>query len=130
MSDLYDTIGGQRGMRTAVDVFYRRVLADPALKPFFAGIDLGRLAAHQRAFLASALGGPDLYGGLELATAHEGLQIDDAAFDGVTDHLLGTLRDLGADSDVRQAVSDRLEAYRSAVVTLRPDSHQSCVRPS
>ena len=117
MSDLFDSIGGQRGLRTAVDVFYRRVLADPALMPFFAGIDVGRLSAHQRAFLATALGGPDLYGGRDLAVAHGGLRIDDAAFDGVADHLVGTLRDLGADAGVLRAVSERLESHRSAVVT-------------
>jgi hemoglobin len=117
VSELFDSIGGQRGLRTAVDVFYRRVLADPALMPFFKGIDVSRLATHQRAFLASALGGPDLYGGPGLAVAHHGLQIDDAAFDGVADHLVGTLRDLGADAEVLRAVSERLESHRSAVVT-------------
>ena len=44
-------------------VLYRRVLADPELAPWFEGIDLDRLKAHQRSFLAAAFGGPRVFGG-------------------------------------------------------------------
>ena len=48
-------------IREAVDLFYERVLADPALSPLFAGIDMPHLRAHQRQFLLHILGGPDRY---------------------------------------------------------------------
>lgn len=119
---VYDAIGGQRSVRTVVDVFYRRVTGDPKLMPFFEGIDLAGLAAHQRAFLSAALGGPDMYGGRDLATAHAGMRIDDAAFDLLTDHLTATLRDLGADHDTVLDVSERIEAYRGKIVESDPPS--------
>lgn len=115
---VFDEIGGQRAVRTAVEVFYRRVTNDPQLMRFFDDADLGRLAAHQRAFLSAALGGPDLYGGRDLATAHEDLPIDDAAFDTLTDHLTATLRDLGIGQDALLAVAERVEAYRGKVVNV------------
>jgi len=114
--DVYDSIGGPRALRTAVDVLYRRVLADPDLRDFFAGVDLERLAAHQRAFLAMALGGPDLYGGRRLAEAHSGLAIGEADFDAMSAHLVGVLRDLGVGGEALDLVIERVEGFRDAVV--------------
>jgi len=60
---IYDSIGGAPAIRAAVDDFYARVLADARLAPFFTGTDLHRLKAHQRAFIAAAVGGPEIYAG-------------------------------------------------------------------
>jgi NTE family protein len=57
---IYDSIGGAAAVRAAVDDFYDRVLADPELAPFFDGTDMRRLKAHQRSFVAAAIGGPEL----------------------------------------------------------------------
>lgn len=54
---IYDSIGGAESVRAAVEQFYTRVLADPALGHFFAGVDIDRLKSHQRSFIAAALGG-------------------------------------------------------------------------
>jgi hemoglobin len=113
---VHDSVGGPRMIRAAVDVLYRRLVADPGLMAYFDGVDVTRLAAHQRAFLTAALGGPDLYGGRDLATAHKGLRIDDAAFDGVAEHLMSALRDLGVDSGVLRVIADRVETFRDDVV--------------
>src|SRR5262245_49676415 len=67
---LFDRLGGTVAIDAAVDVFYGRVLADPELAPFFARVDLRHLRAHQRAFLAMALGGPERYRGRDLSDAH------------------------------------------------------------
>jgi hemoglobin len=40
------------------------------LDPYFDGVDLDRQVAKQAAFLAMALGGPDLCTGRDLRTAH------------------------------------------------------------
>ena len=55
------------------------LLADPRLEHFFAGVDLDALEAHQRAFIAAALGGPQLFGGRDMAAAHAGRDILTAA---------------------------------------------------
>lgn len=114
--DVYGAIGGPRALRTVVDVFYRRVLADPALQPFFVDVDVERLSAHQRAFLATALGGPDLYGGRDLTEAHQGLTIGDGDFDAMSAHLVGVLRDLGLGGVELEAAIERIESFRDAVV--------------
>jgi hemoglobin len=70
---IFDSIGGASSVNAAVDQFYLRVLDDPELKHYFAGVDMGKLKSHQRAFIAAAIGGPEIYSGRDMAAAHEGL---------------------------------------------------------
>lgn len=113
---VYEQIGGNAGVKTAVSIFYSRVLDDSDLAAWFDGVDLTRLRAHQRAFLSAALGGPDLFAGRDLATAHDGLAITDEAYDGVVEHLASTLHDLGLGGSAIAEVRSRLEALREQVV--------------
>lgn len=49
---LYDAIGGRASLVAAVDVFYRRVLADPGLSPFSRAAwvsGTGRILSHSSA---------------------------------------------------------------------------------
>jgi hemoglobin len=113
---LYEALGGEAALRTAVDVFYQRVTSDPELAPYFSGIDLDRLRAHQRSFLTAALGGPELFTGRPLEHAHAGLGITDEHFDRLVDHLAATLGDLGSAPTAVAEVRESLERLRSRVV--------------
>lgn len=117
MPEVYDELGGIDGVRTAVTVLYRRMLADPELAPWFDGIDLERLKAHQRAFLAAAFGGPRVFGGRHVAEAHAGMAITDAAFERVVETLLTALGDLGVAKDAISTVGARIEDLRADIVT-------------
>lgn len=116
MDGLYDSLGGDDGLRTAVAVFYARVTADPELAPYFADVDLDRLRAHQRAFLMAALDGPTLFTGRPLEAAHAGRGITDEHFDRLVDHFAATLGDLGGAPSVVALVRERMEALRARVV--------------
>ena len=114
---IYDSIGGEPAVRAAVDDFYSRVLADMRLAPFFAGTDLERLKAHQRAFIAAAIGGPELFGGRDMVSAHAGLGIGDGDFDAVVGHLVGTLTALGVPENTIGQIGEALAPLRGAIVT-------------
>ncbi|HVU92305.1 MAG TPA: group 1 truncated hemoglobin [Jatrophihabitans sp.] len=116
---IYDEIGGADAVAAAVDEFYRRLLADADLAGFFAGTDLRRLKAHQRAFIAAALGGPEIYAGRDMAAAHAGLDISDADFDAVVGHLVDTLMSLGVPDATIAAIGSSLAPLRGQVVTAR-----------
>lgn len=116
----YDDIGGPGAVKAAVAVFYQRVLDDPDLRDWFAGIDLQRLKAHQRAFLNHALGGPDLFAGRTMAEAHAGLAITDDAFQAVVEHLVMTLHDLGVTPAQLEGIRATVESLRDEVVSARP----------
>ena len=63
MTSIYERIGGEAAMDAAVDLFYRKVLADDRVNGFFEGIDMKDQAAKQKAFLTMATGGPNKYTG-------------------------------------------------------------------
>jgi hemoglobin len=114
---MYERVGGQPVLSSAVTILYDRVAEDVALRRWFAQTDLSRLRAHQRAFIAAALDGPQLFSGRSLALAHAGLEIDDAAFTAFAAHLAATLHDLGVASDVLALVAARVEQLRATIVT-------------
>jgi hemoglobin len=117
---IYDSIGGASAVRAAVDDFYERVLADPRLAPFFTGTDLQRLKAHQRAFIAAAIGGPGIFQGRDMSSAHAGLGITDADFDAVAGHLVDTLTGLGVPEETIGQIGGALAPLRGGIVAAPP----------
>jgi hemoglobin len=116
-TSLYDAIGGRPAIVAAVDVFYRRLLADPELAPFFPE---GVGARHRRylaTFLGEALGGPKRYHGPDIATAHSGLGISNAHFDRTAGHLDATLDELGVPRHLTDRIIGIVAGLRPAVVT-------------
>ena len=114
---IHDSIGGARAVNAAVDDFYARILADQRLAPFFTGTDQHRLKAHQRAFIAAAIGGPVVFGGRDMASAHAGLGIGDGDFDVVVGHLVGTLTRLGVPEGTIGQMAGALAPLRGDIVT-------------
>lgn len=92
-ASLYERLGGEGAIAALVDAFYERVLADPLLSPFFAGIEEGRLRRMQREFFAAALGGPIGYSGRPLRAIHAPLGIRTRHLARFLDHLTATLAD-------------------------------------
>jgi hemoglobin len=109
---LYKQLGGMVSIDAAVDRFYERVLAEPELAPFFGGVDVRRLGAHHKAFLAMALGGPRRYAGRGLAEAHRHLAIDDHHVDLVAGHLAAVLADLGVTPAMVDEVVSAVDGLR------------------
>lgn len=115
---IYEEIGGAPAVEVVVDAFYQRLLADPGLSQFFAGKDMGRLKAHQRALVTVALGGTsERYTGRMMGPAHGGLAITDEAFDRVLMHLDAVLSDAGVAPVTVGKIMAILEPLRPDVVT-------------
>ena len=99
MSTLYERLGGEPGMSDAVDIFYRKVLADKRINRFFDGVDMKRQARKQKAFLTMVTGGPNNYTGKSMRDGHAKLVaqgLDDSHVDAVIENLGETLAQLGA----------------------------------
>ncbi|WP_227130785.1 truncated hemoglobin [Halorubellus salinus] len=67
---LYDRLGEETGIRSVVDDFYDRLLADDELGPFFEGADMEKLRRTQTDFLCEAAGGPQTYDAEPVREAH------------------------------------------------------------
>jgi len=99
---LYDQIGGAAAVDAAVDLFYRKVLADDTISRFFDDIDMDEQRAKQKSFLTMVFGGPNTYSGKDMREAHKRLVdkgLADAHFDAVAGHLQATLQELGVAGD-------------------------------
>jgi hemoglobin len=117
---LYQRIGGEVAINAAVDHFYERILADISLSHFFDGISMGRLKAHQFAFLSQALSGPKRYDGASMSDAHAKLAIEQTHFDSVALHLVETLRELGVAEEIIQEISGAVTPLASRIVNTQP----------
>ena len=104
-------------IRSAVELFYERVLADPELSPLFSGIDMPALHAHQRLFLLHILGGPDRYSTQDIKDAHSRLAITDGLLDRMIAHLMASLGEVGVAPDVVERAGMDVEAMRPLIVT-------------
>ena len=93
-STLFERIGGVPAIKAAVDLFYVKVLADPELAPYFAKANMRHLKSRQNAFFITALGGPGVYKGKDMRTAHTGMGITRAHFDKTAGYLAATLKEL------------------------------------
>jgi hemoglobin len=95
---LFERIGGEAAVMAAVDLFYKKVMADELTRSYFSGLDMALQSRKQVAFMAWAFGGPEEYKGRDLREAHSPLVkrgLSDIHFDAVARHLRGTLEELG-----------------------------------
>ena len=118
-TSLYDRIGGEPAVDAAVDIFYRRVLADDRISQFFDDVDMERQASKQKAFLTFAFGGPAHYSGKDMRTAHAHLVargLDDTHFDAVLEHLGATLQELGVADELIEQCASIAESTRNDVL--------------
>lgn len=88
---LYERIGGEPAVDAAVDIFYRKVLADPRIAHHFESVDMDVQREKQKAFLTFAFGGPNAYSGRELRAAHASMALGEGDFAAVMEHLGATL---------------------------------------
>jgi len=116
---LFARLGGEPAIDAAVDIFYRKVLADDRINEFFAGVDMERQAAKQKAFLTMAFGGPNNYTGEDMRKGHAHLVargLNDSHVDAVIEDLAETLKELGVGDDLIGEVAKIAESVRDDVL--------------
>ncbi len=88
---IYEQIGGDEAFHRIVDAFYRRIEADPDLRPMFLD-DLEESRRRQFLFLTQYFGGPTRYieerGHPRLKMRHFPFAIDQKAADAWLGHML------------------------------------------
>lgn len=117
---LFEKIGGKPAVDAAVDLFYKKVLADERISQFFEGVEMSTLIGHQKLFLTYAFGGAPNYSGQAMGAAHKRLVdemgLDDSHFDAVMENLGGTLVELGVPGDLIGEAAAIAESTREAIL--------------
>ena len=114
---IYDMIGGESALTAVVDDFYVRVLADPQLSGFFAGVNMQKLKGRQVEFFAAALGGPDFYEGASMREAHAGRGISQADFNQVAVHLTAALAAAGVPAETVAQIAGAVTPLADEIVS-------------
>lgn len=92
-ASLYQRLGGYDALSAVTEDFLGRMAADPQLKRFFTGFNessLKRIRQHIVDFLCQATGGPCLYHGQDMKTAHTGLHISEQDWNAAVTDLTAT----------------------------------------
>lgn len=119
MATLYERLGGQPAVDAAVEIFYRKVLADDRISGFFDGVDMDGQIAKQKAFLTMVFGGPSNYSGKDMREGHKHLVekgLNDSHVDAVVENLGATLSELGVDDATIGEVAAIAESVRNDVL--------------
>jgi hemoglobin len=138
-TSLYDRLGGDGGIKLIVDDFVSRALADPRVNWQRVGITRGgltihrgnsmqwdanpenvaRLKKHLGEFFALATGGPVVYTGKDMRSAHENLHITNPEFDATVGDLKATLDKLQIANQEQKELLSIVESTREQVAEER-----------
>ena len=114
---LYRRLGGYDGIAAVTDDFIRRLATDAKLQRFFTGLsDNSKARVRQLVVdqLCAAAGGPCIYLGRDMKTAHKGLGITE-------DDWQAALADLGATLDAFKVAPAERRDLAGALAPLKAD---------
>lgn len=118
-ASLYERLGGQTAVNTAVDLFYRKVLTDDRVNYFFDDVDMERQILKQKGFLTMVFGGPNQYTGKDMREGHRHLLkkgLNDSHVDAIIELLGATLKELGVSEKDVQEVAAIANSVRADVL--------------
>ena len=121
MSRSIDTLYAKYGNRISSGVaeyLYDRILKDQDLSRFFENVDVDGLTEHMGDMLCMITGGPDLYKGRDIKSAHAPFKIDNDAFMTVVGHLILAFDDAGIEKEDGQLIIDLLATQIDDIVTV------------
>lgn len=121
---VYELVGGDATFQKLVDVFYRRIEADPVLRPLFPD-DLEPGERWQFLFLTQFFGGPARYaaerGHPRMRQRHMPFAIDREARDRWLGHMLAAIDIVGIQEPARGTMRDYFERSSMFMVNVEPE---------
>ena len=116
---LYKRLGGYDALAAVTDDFIGRLAHDPELAHFFAGHSTASLQHIRQLIvdqLCTATGGPCVYIGQDMKTAHAGLGISESDWNASVNHLIETLDKFGVPKKEREEVLGLLSTLKKDIV--------------
>jgi hemoglobin len=116
---LYTRLGGYDALVAVTKDFIGRLATDPSLAKFFTGLNdtsKARVESHVVDFLCVATGGPCIYTGQDMKTAHTGLHITDADWNVSAAHLTETLNKFKVPQKEQSEVMAAISGLKGQIV--------------
>jgi hemoglobin len=83
----FNAFGGKPGLTAMVNDFVDTVIVDPRIKAYFTRADIPGLKSKLTDQFCELLGGPCVYQGRDMTTAHTGMNLKDADFNALAEDL-------------------------------------------
>ncbi|HEX9493752.1 MAG TPA: group 1 truncated hemoglobin [Thermoanaerobaculia bacterium] len=116
---LYKRLGGYDALAAVTDDFIGRMATDKALSRFFVGHSkdsLGRIRQLVVDQLCAATGGPCVYIGRDMKTAHAGMGITEADWSAAVGHLVATLDKFKVPEKEKNEVLGAVSSFKKDIV--------------
>lgn len=125
---IYEQVGGADTIRQIVEAFYRRVEADPVLRPLFPP-DLEPGKHSQYLFLVQYFGGPGTYseqrGHPRLRMRHNQVSIGQQERDHWLEHMLAALDEVGVAEPARTEMREYFHRASTFMINHMDAGHPS-----
>jgi hemoglobin len=113
----YQALGAGPGIKIIVKDFIALMLADDRIKESFQDSDLKNLARRLEEQFCQLSGGPCIYKGKDMKEIHDGLNITNAQFNAVAEHLQVAMERASVPSRHQNKLLARLAAMQRTIVT-------------
>ena len=120
---LYQRLGGYDAIAAVTDDFIGRLAQDKQLSRFLAGHSkdsLGKIRQHVVEFLCAATGGPCVYMGRDMKTAHQGMGITEADWKAAVADLTATLEHFKVPEKEKDEVLGAVASLEKDIVEQKP----------
>ena len=117
---LYKRLGGYDAIAAVTDDFIARLATDKKLSKFFVGLSdnsKARVRQHVVDLMCATTGGPCIYLGQDLKTAHKGLNITEAEWQASVDDFTATLDKFGVKQPERDGLFAIFNKVKPDIVT-------------
>lgn len=114
---LYDQLGGAKVIEQVVSDTIDRTASDPVTKRSFDKVNLAKLKKKVEEHICELSGGPCKYSGDPMKLAHQGLDIKEAEFFGMVQHLRDSLDKAGVPQSAKNELLKILAPMKRDIVT-------------
>jgi hemoglobin len=114
---LYQAFGGEAGLRALMDDFVERLAADPRIGSFFRTSNLPRLKAQLATQLCAVAGGPCVYGGADMRSAHAALGVEKRHFNALVEVFQQSMDSKGIPFSVQNRMLAQLAPMHREIIT-------------
>ncbi len=123
MSDksLYERLGGYDAIAAVIDAVMVRIKSDDKLRRFYDHRGVDGIAREQQLFvdfLCASTGGPVVYTGRDMKTAHIGMRLDEEDWQRGGAHLAATLEALEVPEQEKDEMMGLAESLKSEIVEV------------
>ena len=118
MSTLYERLGGSDAITAIASDLVDLHLNNPRIAPRFAANDVAALKNGAATFFIAGSGGPNVYLGRDMLSAHRGMNIDDSEFNAVLDDTLEALDKHGIGQREKEEVLYIMYSMKPDVVRI------------